>query len=252
MTLRDRVAVVTGAAQGLGQGLARRFAAEGAHVVLSDLAADQLDAVAEDVGGIAVAADVSTEAGVRAVADLAVATHGRVDVWVSNAGRSGPGAPGELLEDEVWQSMWQLHVMSHVYAARAVVPAMIDRGDGYLLQVASEAAIGLQVNKAAYTVTKHASRALGEWLAVHLRPKGVRVSCVCPGAMLTPMLLRNGYAPNHPKMRSAITVEHAADVVVRGMEDERFMIMTDPHAADDLQHRHDDWDGWLEGLSPWT
>jgi NAD(P)-dependent dehydrogenase (short-subunit alcohol dehydrogenase family) len=141
MKVSGKVAVVTGAGHGLGAAVARRFAAEGAMVVVSDIDGESVNSVASEIGGIALAADMSTESGVQAVVRLAEQTHGRVDIWHSNAGYAGPRQPGVLQANELWDQMWHLHVMSHVYASRAVVPGMIDRGEGYLLATASTVAL---------------------------------------------------------------------------------------------------------------
>ncbi len=121
-------------------------------------------------------------------------------MWLSNAGVAGPRQPGNLQDDSLWDLMWRLHVLSHLHAAREVLPSMIDRGDGYLLQTASSVALSTQPEKAAYSVTKHAALALAEWLAMQYRRLGIKVSCFCPGPMLTRMLLGNEFAPGHPAL----------------------------------------------------
>lgn len=248
MRLHDKVVVITGAGNGIGAAFARRFAAEGAHVVLGDREADAVHAVAAAAGGVAAAGDMTAESDVNALAELAMTTHGRVDLWFSNAGISAPKTPGVIPDDAQWDRMWRLHVMAHVYAARAVVPAMLARGDGYLLQTVSRVALGTHPDKAAYAVTKHASLALGEWLAAHLRPRGVRVSCFCPGAMRTRMLLANDFAPDDPKLARALTPEQVADLVVVGIAEERFLILTPDANLRPVAARADDYDGWLDSL----
>ncbi|MET0146146.1 MAG: SDR family oxidoreductase [Ilumatobacteraceae bacterium] len=248
MKLRDKVVVITGAGNGIGAACARRFRVEGATVVVADLEADAVGEVGDEIGAVPVAADMTTEDGVGAVYDAAMAAHGRVDIWFSNAGISGERAPGELLGNAVWETMWNLHVMSHVYASRAVLPQMIERGEGYLLQTCSAVALSMQVEKAAYTVTKHASLALGEWLSTHHRSAGVRVSCFCPGAMLTRMLLSNDFDDDSPVLASAQTPEQVADILVRGIDAERFLIVTPDVTTDPLVARATDYDAWLSGL----
>ncbi|WP_307874916.1 SDR family NAD(P)-dependent oxidoreductase [Frankia nepalensis] len=183
--------------------------------------------------------------GVQAVARLARSAYGEIDLWFSNAGVAGPRQPGEIQDNARWDSAWLLHVMSHVYAARAVLPAMLDRGDGYLLQTASLVALSTQVDKATYSVSKHAALALSEWLAVTYRPKGIKVSCFCPGAMLTPMLLVNGLPEDHPALRAAPRPEQVADRLVAAIDSERFLILDSDVAREELLSKATDYEGWV-------
>jgi NAD(P)-dependent dehydrogenase (short-subunit alcohol dehydrogenase family) len=248
MNLDGKVAVVTGAAHGLGAAVARRFAAEGARVVVTDVEADPLHRMAGEIAAVALAADITSEASVHAVADLALKTYGQIDIWHSNAGLAGPRQPGDLQQNELWEQMWQLHVMSHVYAARAVLPSMMARGDGYLLATASAVALATQLEKVAYAVTKCGLLALCEWLAATYRPKGVKVSCLCPGPMLTRIFLSNGFPDDSPAVRTALSPEQAADVVVGGIEAEKFLILTHPGSETGLAEKSADYDGWLESV----
>jgi NAD(P)-dependent dehydrogenase (short-subunit alcohol dehydrogenase family) len=246
MQLKHKVAVITGAGNGIGAAFATRFAREGAHVVLTDVEADAVEAVAEQVGGLAVPGDMTLEADVRAVAQAAETEFGRVDVWFSNAGISAPRRPGELPDDAEWQRMWELHVMSHMHAARAVLPGMLERRHGYLLQTVSRVALAAHPGKAAYSVTKHASLALGEWLAMHYRHRGVAVSCFCPGAMRTRMLLANDLPEDDPSLRRALSPEGVADLLVAGIAAERFLILTPDASVRPFAERAKDYDAWLE------
>jgi short-subunit dehydrogenase len=146
--------------------------------------------------------------------------------------------------------MWRLHVMAHVYAVRAVLPSMLARGDGYLLQTISRVALSAHPGKAAYSVTKHAGLAFGEWLAIHFRPRGVKVSCFCPGAMRTPMLVANDLAEDDPRLAKALSPEAVVDLVVAGIEAERFLILTPDAGLEPLAQRVDDWDAWLASVDP--
>jgi NAD(P)-dependent dehydrogenase (short-subunit alcohol dehydrogenase family) len=251
MKLQDKVVVITGAGQGIGAACARRFTQEGAKVVLTDLEADALAEVAGELGAAALPGDITSEATVQAVAALARKTHGRIDVWFSNAGWSGPRAPGDLQANDIWQMTWELHVMAHVYAARAVLPEMLERGEGYLLQTASSVAFALQMDKSAYSVTKHAALTFSEWLAAHYRPKGVRVSCFCPGPMDTRMFRANQLPPDHPAVRMALSPEDVADLLVRGVDEEKFLILQQgpADAAPDLLLKAQDYEGWLQTMS---
>jgi NAD(P)-dependent dehydrogenase (short-subunit alcohol dehydrogenase family) len=245
MQLRDKVVVVTGAGNGIGEAFAHRFTAEGARVVISDVESDAVDKVTKATGSVGMVADMTIEEKVQELADLAVDTYGKIDLWFSNAGVAGPPRPGHLPANEVWQMMWQLHVMAHVYAARAVLPAMVERGDGYLLQTVSSVALSTQPDKASYSVTKHAALALGEWLALHYRPRGIKVSCFCPVPMMTRMLLSNDFPTDHPVLEQALTPEQVADLLVRGIDRERFLILTGETDVDALRAKAEDYDEWL-------
>jgi NAD(P)-dependent dehydrogenase (short-subunit alcohol dehydrogenase family) len=250
MKLDGKVVVITGAANGIGAACARRFAAEGAKVVLSDREAEALDAVAGALGAAALAGDITQEATVQALAARARERHGRIDVWFSNAGAAGPREPGQLQSEATWADSWALHVMSHVHAARAVLPEMLARGEGYLLQTASSVALGLQPEKAAYSVTKHAALSLSEWLAAAYRPRGVRVSCFCPGPMDTRMFRANAFPEDHPMVRMALKPEAVADLLVRGLDEEKFLILHDgpATAAPDLMAKAQDYEAWLDAM----
>jgi len=243
--LDGKVAVVTGSGNGIGEAIARRFAAEGARVVVTDIDDEAVARVAGEIGTAGLAADITEPASVRAVADLARSSYGEVDVWLSNAGVAGPRQPGDLQDDSLWDIMWRLHVLSHLNAAREVLPSMIARGDGYLLQTASSVALGTQPEKAAYSVTKTAALALSEWLAVQYRGLGVKISCFCPGPMLTRMLLSNEFEAGHPALAQALTPEQVADVVTAGIAAERFLITTQSGAERALAAKAADYDAWI-------
>jgi NAD(P)-dependent dehydrogenase (short-subunit alcohol dehydrogenase family) len=246
MKLDGKVVVVTGSGNGIGEGFVRRFAQEGAKVVVTDIEADAVDRVASEIGTVGLAVDITVEENVQAVADLARRTYGEIDVWFSNAGYSGPAQPADLQDNAIWDMTWHLHVMSHVYAARAVLPSMVERGEGYLLQTSSGVALSAQIDKVTYSVTKHAALALAEWLAIHYRPKGVRVSCFCPGPMMTRMLRSNGFAEDHPAMLMALTPEQVADLLVRAIDEERFLVLShEGMGQSPLVAKGEDYDGWI-------
>jgi len=247
--LNGKVVVVTGSGNGIGEACAHRFTAEGAKVVVTDIEPESVERVSSAVGTVGLAVDITDEDAVNAVVDLARRTYGEVDVWFSNAGWSGPRQPGDLQSNDTWALAWNLHVMSHVYAARAVLPSMVERGDGYLLQTASSVALATQAEKVAYSVTKHAALALSEWLAVHYRPKGVKVSCFCPGAMNTRMLRSNGFPDDSPIMQMAQTPEQVSEILVRAIEAETFLVTTPEVTTDTLTAKATDYDAWLNGLT---
>jgi NAD(P)-dependent dehydrogenase (short-subunit alcohol dehydrogenase family) len=246
--LREKVVVITGSGGGIGEACALRFSAEGAKVVVTDRDAAGVERVSRSIGSVGLAADIRLEADVKAVAQLARDTYGEIDLWFSNAGFSGPRQPGDLQEDEMWDSSWKLHVMAHVYAARAVLPAMLARGDGYLMQTASIEALSAQADKAAYTVTKHAALALAEWLAISYRAGGIKISCFCPGPMLTPMLLSNDFPSDHPVLKTALTPEQVADLLVSAIGGERFLIVDSDGGEASLRARAADYDRWIAGM----
>jgi NAD(P)-dependent dehydrogenase (short-subunit alcohol dehydrogenase family) len=252
MKLNEKVVVVTGAGNGIGEAFARRFTSEGAKVVVTDIEEAGLEQVAKSIDSVGLAVDITVEDNVRAVADLARRTYGDIDIWFSNAGVSGPREPGQVQANERWELGWNLHVMSHVYAAREVLPSMVERGDGYLLQTASVVALSAQVAKASYSVTKHAALALAEWLALTYRPQGVKVSCFCPGPMLTRMLLSNDFPPDHPILRSALTPDQVADLLVQGIDRERFLIVDSEDAAAPLAAKARNYDEWIVQMAPVT
>jgi NAD(P)-dependent dehydrogenase (short-subunit alcohol dehydrogenase family) len=249
MKLLDKVVVITGSGGGIGEACAQRFAAEGAKVVVTDINPEGVERVSDDIGTVGLAVDITVEDNVRAVADLARSTYGDVDIWFSNAGYAGPPQGGDLSDERLWDLSWRLHVMSHVYAVREVLPSMLLRGDGYLLQTASVVALAQHPGKPAYSVTKHAALSLSEWLAAKYRPKGIKISCFCPGPMLTPMLLANGVPGNHPLLRSAATPHEVADRLVGAIEAERFLILDSQLGQDCLTAKAADYEQWILAMA---
>jgi NAD(P)-dependent dehydrogenase (short-subunit alcohol dehydrogenase family) len=243
--LHDKVVVITGSGGGIGEACARRFAAEGAKVVVTDIDPVGVARVSESIGAAGLAVDITDKESVRAVADLARRSYGEIDIWFSNAGYAGPRQPDDLQDDSLWELGWQLHVMAHVHAAREVLPSMLERGDGYLLQTASVVALATQPDKAAYTVTKHAALSLAEWLATTYGPKGIKVSCFCPGAMLTPMLLSNDFPADHPILRTAAAPETVADRLVQAIEEEHFLILDSGVGLESLTAKANDYEQWI-------
>lgn len=191
MELTDRTIVITGAGSGIGRALAERFAAEQPRaLILADVNDASVEAVAQSLGERAVAlrADVGREEEIRALVDAAREIGGPVDLFCSNAGIPGPDGGPEQVPDEEWDRAWRVNVMAHVWAARALLPDMLERGDGYLLSTASAAGILTQVGALVYSVTKHAAVAVAEWLSITYGEAGIKVSCVCPLGVRTPML----------------------------------------------------------------
>jgi NAD(P)-dependent dehydrogenase (short-subunit alcohol dehydrogenase family) len=253
MELAGSVAVVTGGASGIGRALCRRFAAEGAAVVVADLDGAGAASVAAEIGGRAVATDVSVEADVVHLVDETLAAHGRVDLFCSNAGilwGARPDDPEAVVgvgaTDEAWDRIWQVNLMAHVYGARAVLPSMLERGAGYLLSTASAAGLLTVLGNAPYAVTKHAAVALAEWLAITYGAAGIKVSCLCPEGVRTGML---DAAPDSFKETVAtVEPEEVAEAVVEGLAAERFLILPHPRVADYFRRKADDYDRWLSGM----
>ena len=251
MDLRDTVAVVTGGGSGIGAALCRRFHAEGARsvvVVDRDLAAAQ--SVAAEIGATAEQVDVTEPAAVQDLVDRTLARDGRIDLFCSNAGIATGGG---LDDDDMWHRVLAVNTMAHVYAARAVLPSMLARGRGYLLQTASAAGLLTTPSDAPYTVSKHGAVALAEWLAVTYGGRGITVSVLCPMGVETPLLmdgLRAGEAGARAVAASGaiISPETVAEVVVQGITAERFLILPHPEVGTFWAQKASDPDRWLAGV----
>ncbi|HLK44322.1 MAG TPA: SDR family oxidoreductase [Thermoleophilia bacterium] len=251
MEVRGRVVVVTGGASGIGRALATRFAAEGAAaVVIADQDADGADAVATEIGGLAIQTDVSREDDVATLVARATREAGPIDLFCSNAGIGGAEGGPEVAND-AWQRIWDINVMAHVYAARHVLPDMLQRGEGYLLNTASAAGLLTNLGNLTYTVTKHAAVGLAEWLAITYGDRGIRVSCLCPQGVRTPMLLGGiGATAGNSVLAGGgmIEPEDVAQAVIEGIAAERFLILPHPEVADYVRRKADDPDRWLAGM----
>jgi NAD(P)-dependent dehydrogenase (short-subunit alcohol dehydrogenase family) len=247
MEIRDKVAVVTGGASGIGAGLAERFAQVGARgVVVADVNLERAEGVARGIGAqaLAVRCDVSKEAEIQELVRRARERFGRIDIYFSNAGILGR-LGGVELEDALWEKMWQIHGMAHVWAARAVVPEMVERGEGYFLVTASAAGLLNIVESAPYGVTKHAAVAIAEWLRIAYGRKGLRVSCLCPQSVQTDMT-RDG--TGSAGINGVLTPAQVADVVLQTMRDEKFLALPHPEVAKYFQAKGQDYDRWLGGM----
>jgi NAD(P)-dependent dehydrogenase (short-subunit alcohol dehydrogenase family) len=249
MDIRNKVVIVTGGASGIGKALCERFAKEGARaVVVADLDEAGAQAVAGTIGGLGLRVDVASEAGMQQLVQTATERFGQVDVFCSNAGIIARA--DEDASNLEWQRHWDVNLMAHVYAARAVLPQMIARGEGYLVQTASAAGLLSQVNAAPYSVTKHAAVGFAEWLSIAHGDKGIRVSCLCPQGVLTPMLLgKDGNQRAHSFLGAdAVTPEAVALAVVDAMREERFLVLPHPEVLTFLQRKTADYDRWLRGM----
>jgi NAD(P)-dependent dehydrogenase (short-subunit alcohol dehydrogenase family) len=247
MELDGKVVVVTGGGNGIGAAMCRRFASEGARgVVVADFDGDAASAVAGEIGGLAMTADVSVEADVVALVERAESAYGPIDLFCANAGVGTTG--GVEVPDEEWQRTWAINVMAHVYAARALLPGWTARGEGYLLTTASAAGLLTNLGALPYSVTKHAAVGFAEWIAIHHRDAGVKVSCLCPQGVRTNMLAASGPAGQALLAANALDPADVADAVVAGLREERFLILPHPEVADYERNRAGDRERWLGGM----
>ena len=247
MEIRGKVAIVTGGGSGIGAGAAKRFAEEGARgVVVADMNEDNAQRMAKEIGAPAVAmqCDVSSEPNIQKLVADTKARFGQVDIYFSNAGILGtPG--GMELDNMLWQKMWEVHGMAHVWAARAVVPEMIERGEGYFLITASAAGLLNIVETAPYGVTKHAAVAIAEWLRIAYGRRGLRVSCLCPQSVATAM---TSQGTGSAGLDGVLTPAQVADDIVQVMREEKFLVLPHPEVAKYFLNKAQDYDRWLGGM----
>ena len=245
MQLKDRIIVVTGAASGIGRAMAQRFAKEGAKlVVCSDLNGAGVRKVASEVGGVAFETNVAKEDDIRSLIERVEAEHGPIDLFCSNAG-IGIGGGAEA-PNEAWARIWDINVMAHIWAARHLVPRMIARGGGYLLNTASAAGLLSQIGSAPYAVTKHAAVGLAEWLAITHGDQGIKVSVLCPQAVRTAMTAGNpdGVASIDGMMEP----ETVAEACVRAIEAEDFLVLPHPEVLEYMRRKTGDYNRWIAGM----
>jgi NAD(P)-dependent dehydrogenase (short-subunit alcohol dehydrogenase family) len=247
LILKDKIVVVTGGGSGIGRALCVRFAAEGAKaIVVADVNGEAAGEVARAVGGTARRADVAREMDVTDLVARVLKQHGQIDLFCSNAGIAVDG--DEQTPTSEWERCWDVNVMAHVYAARAVLPGMLVRGEGYLLQTVSAAGLLTHIQSATYAVTKHASLAFAEWLSMAYGDRGITVSALCPQGVRTDMLRRAASGGRTFLLDSALEPEQVADAVVKGLADERFLILPHPEVAEYFRRKAGDYDRWLRGM----
>lgn len=245
MELKDKVVVITGGSGGIGRAMAKAFLAQGAKaIVLADLDAAAVAAAAKEIGCDGQACDVTQESQVQALVKTTVDRHGPIDLFCSNA---GAGMPGVLTDaaNEVWQKQWDLHVMAHLYAARAVLPSMIARGGGYLLNTASAAGLLAALGTGPYTVSKAAAVKLAEFLAITHGDDGIRVSVLCPQGVNTAMAPRR---LGDGQTDGIIEPEQLAQTVVEALREERFYVLPHPEVGEYVMRKANDIDRWLGGM----
>lgn len=247
MQLQDKSIIVTGGGHGIGRALCHRFAQEKPRgIVVADWDASAAHAVAEEIGGVPIVGDVCDEAHIRSLVEHAESRWGGVDLFCSNAGATAKG--GVETPDADWQRLWELHVMSNVFAARAALPGMLARGSGYFLQTSSAAGLLTEIGSAAYSVTKHATIAFAEWLSINHRRSGIGVSCLCPSGVQTNML--DPTDPIHQFLHShSLTPDEVAECVVAGLAEEKFLILPHPEVGEFFAFKPEDYDRWLHQFS---
>ena len=248
MELADRVVVVTGGGNGIGEGLCRRFSSEGARVAVVDLDGDAARRVGEEIGGLWFRCDVANESDTQSVVTAVEDRLGPIDLYCANAGIGLEG--GVETPDEDWQRIWEINFMSHVYAARAVLPGMLARGEGYLLHTASAAGLLTNFGAAAYSVTKHAVVALAEWLQITYADQGLKVSTLCPQFVFTGLLddlLPAGMMAMAHQV--GLSADQVAEAVVEGLRAESFLILPHPEVQEYFAYKANDYDRWLSGMS---
>ena len=250
MKVAGKVVVVTGGGNGIGKGLCERFHAEGASkVVVVDLEESSARAVADSIDGDAFAVDVRDEQQIQAMVAEVEKRYGRIDLFCSNAGIIAlDGEPwwATSAPNETWQAMWDIHVMSHVWAARACLPGMLQRGEGYFLNTASAAGLLNQIGDAAYSTTKHAAIGFAEALAITHGDDGIKVSVLCPQAVATRMVgdTDGGTAG----VDGVLSVEQVAEEVVQGLDSEQFLILPHKEVIEYQRRKAEDYDRWLGGM----
>jgi len=246
MDLKSKNIVITGGASGIGRAMAVRFIKEGAaKVVIADVNGDALEAVAAEIGARAIKTDVSNELDVINLIRTAESDYGQIDLLCNNAGigvGTGPETP-----NEDWQRIWEINVMAHVYAARAALPAMLARGEGYILNTASAAGLLTQIGSAPYAVTKHAAVGFAEWLAVTYGDRGIITSVLCPQAVNTAMTA-NIEGGGVAGVDGMMEPEELCNSVVESIKDERFLILPHPEVLEYMQRKTSDYDRWIGGM----
>lgn len=246
MQLTGKIIAITGGGKGIGRALARRFAREGArHIAVADIDLPNAQAVASEIGGSAHRVDVGSETDVATFIDTVEQAHGPIDLFCSNAGIGighGLDAP-----NDVWQKMLDVNLMAHVYAARHLVPRMIQRGGGYLLNTASAAGLLSQIGSVTYTVTKHAAVGLAEWIALTHGHQGIKVSVLCPQAVRTDMIAGN--EGDVASVNGIMEPEQVAEAVVAGLATEKFLILPHAEVIEYMQRKVADRDRWLAGMN---
>ena len=248
MNVKDKTVLVTGGANGIGKALCERFADEGARkIIVADLDLANAQMVAADVDGLAIELNVSNEAQIRQAIERVLSEFGQIDLVCSNAGIGGAEGCLEVSND-VWQTIYEVNVLSHLYLSRAVFPSMLERGAGYFLITASAAGLLTHPTAAPYVVSKHAAVAFAEWLSIAYFDQGIKISCLCPQGVKTDLIASAEGEPENFLMAEAITAEECADAVVKGLESEKFLILPHTEVAQYIVNKAENYDRWLHSL----
>ena len=246
MKLNDKIAIVTGAGSGIGRAMAKRFIQEGARqVIIADLHADSLTSLAAEIGARAIKTDVANEQEVIHLIRTVEQDYGQIDLLCNNAGIGVGGVPETSNED--WQRIWEINVMAHIYATRAALPDMLNRGEGYILNTASAAGLLTQIGSAPYAVTKHAAVAYAEWLAVTYGDRGIKVSALCPQAVRTAMTA-NTEGGGVAGVDGMMEPEELCDTVIETLDAETFLVLPHKEVLTYMQRKTADYDRWIKGM----
>ena len=248
MHIKDKIIFVTGGANGIGKALCERFAAEGARkIIVADTDFANANKVADEIDGLAFQLDVSDEAQVKQVVSRILTEFGQIDLVCSNAGIGGEAGCLEV-SNEVWQKIYEINVLSHLYLARAIFPSMIERGAGYFLLTVSAAGLLTHFEAAPYSVSKHAALALAENLAIEYFDAGIKCACLCPQGVKTAMIATAHGMPENFLMAEAISAEECADAVIKGLESESFLILPHAEVGQYIINKAENYDRWLHSL----
>lgn len=251
MKIKDKVVVVTGGASGIGRGLCERFAEEGAKaIVVADIDQQGIDETIELIAGrsetFGQITNVAKEEHVNALVEKTLERFDYIDLFCSNAGIFTAG--GAEVPTDAWQNIWDINVMSHIFAARAVLPSMIERGEGYLLNTASAAGLLSQVGSAPYAVTKHAAVGFAEWLSISHGAQGIKVSVLCPQAVRSKMTSAGAGDGGVAGMDGLLEPAQLAQTTIEALDEERFLVLPHPEVLDYMRRKTDDYDRWLGGM----